>query len=91
MTFEEIENCTFEPNCGTQNPLNKEGYDIDPGRENEPSFFDKMGDNFIKSNPKIYKKGILKKSALKLKEGSWDDSFNTLFLAFNVEKLIWQN
>lgn len=46
-----------------------------------------MGDNFVKSYPKIYKEGMLKKSLLKLKNGNRDDSFNLIFDAFNVEKL----
>lgn len=90
MTFEEIENCTFEPNCGTQNPLNKNAYDSDTQNKDGdggPTFFEKMGENFLHGYPKIYKQGILKKSLLKLKNGNREDSFNLLFDAFYVEKV----
>ena len=46
-----------------------------------------MGDNFVNSNPKIYKECILKKALLKLKNGSREESFNTMFDAFNVPKI----
>lgn len=86
MTFEEIENCTFEPNCGKQNPHKYRG-EGGGGGDDQKNFFDNMGDNFVNSNPKIYKEGILKKALLKLKNGNRDESFNIMFDAFNVPKI----
>jgi len=77
MTFEEVENCTFEPNCGTMDTCakkNHEGEEIIPGQ-----FFDKLGVNFATSNPKIYKMGILKKALLHWKNDRPDDSLNTMY------------
>lgn len=69
MTFEEIENCTFEPEAGCLNKhwqkatrlinderLRKEAV---PGE-----YFDRLGDNFCKAEPAIYKRGKLKKAKL---------------------------
>lgn len=46
-----------------------------------------MGDNFIKSNPKIFKRGVLKKAQLRLKNGLRNESYICMFDGFNVVKL----
>jgi hypothetical protein len=68
MKMDEIENCTFEPNVGSLNPVkpSKNVTKNAPERlfaETKPGeFFESLGVNFCKSNPKIFKQGIMKLS-----------------------------
>jgi hypothetical protein len=89
MTFEEVENCTFEPNCGSMNPNSSKA--VQEVVQAPGEFFDKLGVNFSTSNPKIYKKGILKKAQLLLKNGKTEESLLMMYEGFNVEKLYAHN
>ena len=55
--------------------------------KNEACFFEKLGPELMERYPQIYKKGILKKAKLRLKNNEIEASFNFLFDGFNVEKL----
>lgn len=55
--------------------------------EQQKNFFESLGDNLMMRHPKIFKLGILKKAKLQLKNGSVEQSLNTLFDGFNVEKI----
>lgn len=62
MQQSEIENCTFEPNV--QSLLN----DKNPESAIGEFFSDKkLGKNFKTSNPKLFKKGILKRARADMK------------------------
>jgi hypothetical protein len=69
MTFEEIENCTFEPEAGCLNRnWAKATRMINDERMRKPAvpgeFFARLGDNFCKAEPAIYKRGKMKKAKL---------------------------
>jgi hypothetical protein len=60
MKVSELENCTFEPNAGALNVNWKHVVQNtkEPRLKQESipgEFFDRMGENFCKSNPQIYK------------------------------------
>jgi hypothetical protein len=83
MKAEEAETCKFEPNVGTlaRNPKTEEEKTVPGG------FFEKLGDNFMKSNPQLFKKGKLKKARLELKRGNEEDSFKCLVEGFDLLKV----
>lgn len=95
MLNSEQENCTFEPEAGSMsktidiamraNPnLRKDGL-ID---EADPELFvKKLGQNFEKSHPEVYKAGVLKRAKLMYKEGRFDDALKRLYDGFNVESI----
>lgn len=64
MMQSEIENCTFEPNSGSLDPRNYNHPAYKDGEANPGQYFEKMGDNFCKSNPDLYKSGKLKKAKI---------------------------
>ena len=83
MQQSEIENCTFEPATGAlDSKSKKQQAEVEPG-----AFFEKLGDDFMTSNPKIYKTGILKKSQLHLRQGNMEKALLTMYEGFNVNLL----
>ena len=104
MQFSEIENCTFEPEAGSLNPASLK-YDKKRGIAEKEyvagEFFAKMGTDLIKSNPTIYKKGILKRAQRLMRAGDSEQSLSVLLDGFNIAKVLqhfnnaeytaWQN
>jgi len=69
MQQSEIENCTFEPSVQTM--MRDAGTFIKPEAPIGEFFSDKrQGKNFILSNPKLFKKGILKRARADMKQGT---------------------
>ena len=95
MLNSEQANCTFEPEAGSMsrtidialkaNPnLRKDGL-IDEG--DPEGFVKKLGSNFEKSHPEVYKAGVLKRALLMFKEGKFEDALKRLYDGFNVESI----
>ena len=92
MKISEQENCTFEPEAGC---LNRNWAKAQAGakeshmtQEAVPGeFFDRLGENFCKSEPAIYKRGKLKKAKLCYRQGDFDKCFNTLCEGFHLCQL----
>lgn len=69
----ELDNCTFEPEAGTMSKNINDMLKANPNLGNsevikdpEPdAFFIKLGKNFEKSHPEVYKAGVLKRARLK--------------------------
>ena len=70
MSRDEIENCTFEPEAGTMSQslhhtlrvhpnLNREEFTNEPDPE---AYFTKLGTNFEKSHPEVFKAGIIRRA-----------------------------
>lgn len=69
MQQSEIENCTFEPTVQTM--LKNAGSNIRPEAPIGEFFSDKrQGKNFTLSQPKLFKKGILKRARADMKQGN---------------------
>lgn len=95
MLNSEQANCTFEPEAGSMsrtidialkaNPnLRKDGL-IDEG--DPEAFVKKLGSNFEKSHPEVYKAGVLKRALLMFKEGKFEDALKRLYDGFNVDSI----
>jgi len=95
MMHSEQENSTFEPEAGSMsktidialraNPnLRKDGLFDEPDPE---AYVKKLGNNFEKSHPEVYKVGVLKRAKLMYKEGKYDDALKRLYDGFNVESI----
>ena len=92
MKVSEYENCTFEPEVGALNrhwakaiALSKE-----PRLKQESvpgEFFERMGENFCKSNPAIYKQGKLKKALTFFKNGDTELCLNIMCEGFDLTKV----
>ena len=92
MQYSEVENCTFEPEAGSLHPnwrniakISKEQRfraDTVPGE-----YFNRMGDNFCKSNPALYKKGKFKKAMTNWRSGKYQEVLNILCEGFDLTKL----
>ena len=92
MQFQEIENCKFEPATGalskhwakfarnTKEPRFKQ--ETVPG-----DFFDRMGENFCKSNPALYKQGKLKKAMTNWRNGDANKALLILCEGFDLTKV----
>lgn len=76
MTNDEIVNCNFIPK------ISKPG-----DGELTKTCEEKFGKNFSRSDPAIYKKGILKKAWREFNEGMYAKAYNTLQIAFNISSL----
>lgn len=76
MTNDEVNNCQFIPK------ISKPG-----DGKLEKTYDEKFGVNFTKSDPAIYKKGILKKAWREFREGWYAKAHNTLQTAFNISSL----
>ncbi len=64
--------------------LRKDGLLDEPDPE---GYVKKLGDNFSKSHPEVYKAGILKRAMLMYKEGKFDDALKRLYDGFNVDSI----
>lgn len=57
-------------------------------KEPEPdAFFLKLGKNFERSHPEVYKAGVLKRARLKYTQGKYEESMNTLAEGFNIASI----
>ena len=95
MLNSEKENCHFEPEAGSMsrtidlalkaNPnLRKDGFLSEP---DPMAFVQKLGSNFDKSHPEVYKAGVLKRAQFMFREGKFDDALKRLYEGFNVESI----
>lgn len=95
MLQSEQDNCTFEPEAGSMsktidlalraNPnLRKDGLLDEPDPE---AYMKKLGQNFEKSHPEVYKAGVLKRAKLMYKEGKFEEALKRLYDGFNVESI----
>lgn len=84
MTADEMQNCTFEPNVGSQNPyassLKQEGRVVADNLE----FHERFGDNFQKSNPEVFKSGVLQKAQKLFDQGMYREAQLKLVDGFNL-------
>jgi len=95
MTNSETMNCTFEPLTGSLNPHNKfarkrmdaAAYDNLVKEPTADQFVEKLGDNFKKLHPEVFKLGVLKRAEAKYKAGEFDKSMNILETGFNIVSL----
>ena len=75
MSNDDQINCRFEPMTGSLNPnfwkIGAIPEHLRDTADTEKAFCDKMGVDFIKSAPEIYKKGVLKKALRKFKGGEF--------------------
>lgn len=85
----------FEPEAGSMsrtidlalkaNPnLRKDGFLSEP---DPMAFVQKLGSNFDKSHPEVYKAGMLKRAQFMFREGKFDDALKRLYEGFNVESI----
>ena len=90
MSNDDQINCRFEPMTGSLNPhfWNKSNGPIPEHvkdtADTEKAFCDKMGINFIKSAPEIYKKGVLEKALRKFRGGEFQAALNELMKGFKI-------
>ncbi len=95
MLNSEKENCLFEPEAGSMsrtidlalkaNPgLRKDGFLSEP---DPMAFVQKLGSNFDKSHPEVYKAGMLKRAQFMFREGKFDDALKRLQEGFNIESI----
>jgi hypothetical protein len=95
MLNSEKENCVFEPEAGSMSltigwalHANKNFKEEDLIVEaDSEEFVKKLGVNFEKSNPEVYKIGVLKRAKLMAKEGKFDNALKRLYDGFNVESI----
>lgn len=64
--------------------LNRDGFFDEPDPE---AFFNKLGKNFEKSHPEVYKAGVVKRAKLKCMQGKFEEAMNALCEGFNIESL----
>jgi hypothetical protein len=91
----ELKNCTFEPEAGTMSKNMTDTLKANPNLGNsevikdpEPdAFFLKLGKNFEKSHPEVYKAGVLKRAKLKYLQGKYEEAMNTLSEGFNINSI----
>ena len=83
MTQHEVENCTFEPAVGKQDPHWNFKRQYYPPDEENKTWVDKFGTNFHSSNPEVFKNGILKKAYMHYNAGRYGEAITTLAEGFN--------
>ena len=83
MTQHEVENCTFEPAVGKQDPHWQYKKQYYPPDEENKTWVDKFGTNFHSSNPEVFKNGILKKAYMHYSGGRYSEAITTLAEGFN--------
>lgn len=83
MSNDDQLNCRFEPMTGSLNPnfWNERKFGAVPEKcrdtaDTEKAFCDKLGVDFEKSAPEIYKKGVLKKAIRKYRGGEFQAAMN---------------
>ncbi len=64
--------------------LRREGYTDEPDID---AFKEKLGMNFEKSHPEVYKAGKLKKAKLLYNQGKYSDAMTQLEDGFNIESI----
>ena len=64
MSYDDQVNCRFEPISGSLNPYHKQtAQELKEAAEGKhESYQDRLGENFVNSNPEVYKLGVLKKA-----------------------------
>ena len=95
MSNDDQENCRFEPEAGSLNPkfwsLPSNKFPVPQHlletADTEKAFQDKLGENLSKSNPEIYKKGILKKALRWYKGGEFKRAMDELMTGFKISSL----
>ena len=93
MSNDDQINCRFEPMTGSLNPhFWKKGLGPVPEKcrdtaDTEKAFCDKLGVDFAKSAPEIYKKGVLKKAIRKYRGGEYKTAMNELMKGFKISSL----
>ena len=95
MNGDDAENCTFEPNAGTQNPHLKKILRTYPELERDEydkertlkDFVGKLGDKFSVSNPEIFKGGILRAARSHFLAGNLEDAIRKLSEGFKFISL----
>ena len=87
MLQDEIDNCTFEPNVGTMDPHPNKAVQSALQEEEGKTFVDKLGHNFMNSNPEVFKAGILKGAQKLYLEGKYTESLNKLAEGFNFSSI----
>ena len=95
MTQADQLNCTYEPYCASLKPIvNMSGKrqdaaiaEINNAEANQNTYCEKLGVNFEKSHPEVFKSGKLKKAKLMYREGKFELAMNTLAEGFNIESL----
>jgi hypothetical protein len=95
MLQDDADNCTFEPNAGSQNlhmkkilntypEFQREEYDKEKGLN---EFVEKLGDKFCHSNPEIFKGGILRAAQGHFNVGRLKDALSKLSEGFKFDSL----
>lgn len=95
MLQDDADNCTFEPNAGSQNlhmkkilntypEFQREEYDKEKGLKD---FVDRLGDKFCHSNPEIFKGGILRAAQGHFNAGKFKDALSKLSEGFKFDSL----
>ena len=69
MTFSDVKECTFRPYI---NKFGKKSYSLD-------EWVEKMGPNFEKGFPMVYKMGIFRKSQIFYNKREYMDSYKLIF------------
>lgn len=100
MLQSETENCTFEPEAGSLSKTNHLTLKVLPNlardgvltSEPDPeAYFKKLGKNFEKSHPEVYKAGVLKKAKLLYQQGKYEEAMNKLHEGFNIMSIKKRN
>ena len=95
MLSSEQENCTFEPEAGSMSRTIDIALRANPNMKRddilaEPDtqqYMEKLGKNFHKAHPEVYKAGVLKRAHLMYREGRFEDALKRLYEGFNVESI----
>ena len=90
MTQDEQINCRFEPCSGSLNPHYKPPKQAENREDeifSEQVFLDKLGTDFSKAHPEVFKRGILKKATLQYSRGEFEVALNTLMKGFKISSL----
>jgi hypothetical protein len=87
MTNDETENCQFIPKISEKSRDIMKRHTTEEEGKKPPTFEERFGLNFTKSDPSIYKKGILKKSWRLYHEGNYKMAMTTLEAGFNIKNI----
>ena len=89
MSYDDQENCRFEPICGSLNPhhIPTEREKAEKADGKIRTYQERLGENFSSSNPEVFKKGILKKATGEFNKGEYEKAKNTLTRGFNINSL----
>ena len=99
MTYDEIENCTFEPKCGKLSDLRHQKlakkYELKvreeegaPGESEENKWVKKLGVNFKGKHPEVFKSGVLRRAIKFHNEGRLTSSLKKLSEGFNIKSVL---